>query len=660
MGRVRSAKPNKQPQQPQPPPLTAQPPLNPPVEPHSAVPLAQDPHLEQDQAQQQQQQQHHLHLALSHTQSCVPTRDTLSWLYTLPLPPGVTDQPLPQTPHDWALVEQYRLLCQGLLVMGEFERERQRRVDRGEDPWADWDPRESNNPLVISAAHSLFKHDLAQQQQQYAGYPPSYPPPFPPSFPTSSFDDDAYVTEDDEAYLEVDAQLRGLAAQGAFPGPHKIPTADDETVLSTQTFDFPTLETLQSFASASPLDPSALPLSLDLSALAGTVEGAEGGPASLPSLMAAIAELEQCVARLSLEATEARNLQKSLREEMASRISQAKAAGLQPPQEQVDEPEVAGSEGETTSAVTQEVAKVLSKLVAQSGGIAGGGSGGGKKAIGGGGRKKVPGAKAVSVPSRSRLPPHVLAEITAAQQRSSAASANPPASATPQSQSQPRPRMPQDEQPQPIDPSFPAFPPPPNPECDCPSCLAAYSTAPVSGISLGEFNPEDVKSWEDGELMKALQSVSMLDRRADEYRERLRVLKEQIHHHAALADALTPSAATAAAQQSALASTDGHPVQHQQQHQQAEYESQDQYYYPHPQDETHDSEQQQQQQPQTGPYGQSVSHRTVCQLTTKETPRAQDTGLAWVSVDDRRRELAERAQEVIDQYGGEYVPFSRA
>jgi len=78
-----------------------------------------------------------------------------------------------------------------------------------------------------------------------------------------------------------------------------------------------------------------------------------------------------------------------------------------------------------------------------------------------------------------------------------------------------------------------------------------------SGSGLG------VKSWEDRELMKALESVSLLDKRADEYRERLKILKvsllssqshsehirltcfdvdqEQIQHHAALADALASS-----------------------------------------------------------------------------------------------------------------------
>ncbi|BGP14828.1 hypothetical protein JCM10213_002733 [Rhodosporidiobolus nylandii] len=548
-------------------------------------------------------------------QSFHPSRDTLHWLYTLPLPPGVTEQPLPQTPEDWALVEQYRLLCQGLLVMGEFERERRRRMDRGEDPWADWDPRDSNNPLIIDAAHSLFKHDLAQHA---AGTDPSrlfysnaylHPSPgsgYPPQAYADGYgegqdggeyySDEEYSYGSDEAHPDLDRERDGQSdyAEDEFEGEEGD---DGVEILSTHTYDFPTLETLQSFASASPLDPSALPLSLDLStltldgnALAGLAAGeggGEGGPASLPSLMAAIAELEQCVARLSLEATEARNLQKSLRDEMSSR----QAALPAPP---------SAAEMGAAGGMTPGVAKVLRQLQAQAAGPAGA-------------RRKVKGAKAVSVPSRSRLPPSVLKEIAAAQRASSQPSSAPAASPAPV------PQQPQQLPPQPQ-----------QPECDCPDCLASSSLppSPPAGaggeVALNGQDGQQQKAWEDGELMKALQSVSMLDRRADEYRERLRVLKEQIHHHAALADALAaPTNSSAPSAQQASAPVDYAGLMDEiliengrmASHPQAVIEGR-----------------------AKGEFGQSAS----------------DTGTAWVSVNDRRRELAARAKEVVsaEQNGG--------
>lgn len=56
----------------------------------------------------------------------VPLPETISFLYSLPLPPGVTSQPQPQSQQDWALVEQYRLLCQSLTVLGDYERARRK------------------------------------------------------------------------------------------------------------------------------------------------------------------------------------------------------------------------------------------------------------------------------------------------------------------------------------------------------------------------------------------------------------------------------------------------------------------------------------------------------------------------------------------------------
>ncbi|GAA5861394.1 hypothetical protein JCM8547_006116 [Rhodosporidiobolus lusitaniae] len=457
-----------------------------------------------------------------------PSQDTVQWLYTLPLPPGCNSQPLPTTPEDWALVEQYRLLCQGLLVMGEFERERRRRMDNGEDPWGDWDPRESGNPTIISAAQSLFKHDLAQHGDSAFRFPypfsSSYPSqhPYPSADPEISYDDDFY-SED--------------GVEGDFDG--------DNAVLATHTYDFPSLETLQSFASASPLDPSALPLSLDLSSLTlgpngiGEV-GEDGTPASLPSLMAAIAELEQCVARLSLEATEARNLQKTLREEMATRHhSQNGAAGGGPAQLQAKEQQ----SGPAAAALAGLARAGLKPM-----------------------KRKVKGGRVVSVSSRSRLPPSLQK-----QKMVQPPSAAPVATNGNRDDSETGSvcghahctdcgsHLSPSASPEPSDAgsdggAYHSPPYLPLPTVEAVAAAAAADSAQAAervaraqqaAVAAGQAGSAAAgKAWEDGELMKALQSVSMLDRRADEYRERLRVLKEQIHHHAAFADTLAATPPT--------------------------------------------------------------------------------------------------------------------
>ncbi|GAA5835719.1 hypothetical protein JCM11251_007406 [Rhodosporidiobolus azoricus] len=537
-------------------------------------------------------------LALFH-----PSQETINWLYSLPLPPGVTQQPLPQTSEDWALVEKFRWLCQGLVLAGEYERERRRRVERGEDPyseWEEWDPRQSGNPLVTSAVQSLMNshapthphpsyalsHPHPHPQyahphyaQQYSSYNPAeyHQPTFHEHLPShvngvpldyigfaGDEDDEEEDGYEDEPYSEGDP-------------------AEADEFLAEHTYDFPTLETLQSFAasglpptSSSSADPSssssAHPLGgLDLSALTsslgptglgelaaaagvsveglsaamngqlgGLIEGVEGeggaaggaNPASLPSLIAAIAELEQCVARLSLEATEARNLQKSLRDEMATRSTPASAAA-----------QMKGS----TAGKAQAVAATLARA--------------GLKPM----KRKVKGGRVVS--SRNRLPP------SAARAPAPAPAAAPPAPAAAtnghgghshgqhqhhhhhhhcsdcgeslsshddgaSAQHSPAPTAPS---------SRPSSPP----------LHAPVAPPPVTVSSNGVMPPPqpqqqqqgEPQQWEDGELMKALQSVSLLDRRADEYRERLRVLKEQIHHHAALADALASPNATAAAEE---------------------------------------------------------------------------------------------------------------
>lgn len=84
--------------------------------------------------------------------SFAPSPDTVAWLYSLPLPPGCSSQPVPANPADWALVEQYRLLCQGLTVLGEYARERAKREEAGEDPFArEWDPRSASSRSSLAS-----------------------------------------------------------------------------------------------------------------------------------------------------------------------------------------------------------------------------------------------------------------------------------------------------------------------------------------------------------------------------------------------------------------------------------------------------------------------------------------------------------------------------
>ncbi|CEQ41455.1 SPOSA6832_03195 [Sporobolomyces salmonicolor] len=327
-----------------------------------------------------------------------PSAETIAWLFSLPLPPGVISQPQPATPEDWALVEQYRLLCQSLTVLGEYERAR-----RAEGLEAvRWEDLSIPGRDVTSIPHGAGPSALPH-----------------PSSSTST------------------SEPLALA-------PHNAVTALSHSLSSA--YPLTSLPSSSSFAftSTSPTSFSfdlSLDLPLDLDA-AGT------GPASLPSLMSAISELEHCVARLSLEANEARNLQRSLRTEMASRQRERgrPASG-------------AGARGRA-----------------------------GAKA---GKRKAIEPAKEVK---QMAVCEDCGEEMSASEEGESGS----------------------DEQ------------------------HYHNEHAAVEGpAGLG------VKAWEDRELMKALESVSMLDKRADEYRERLRVLKDQIHQHAALADALASQSSPA-------------------------------------------------------------------------------------------------------------------
>ncbi|GAA6055955.1 hypothetical protein JCM3770_005616 [Rhodotorula araucariae] len=385
----------------------------------------------------------------------VPSDETRRWLYSLPLPPGCTVQPEPQTPDDWVLVEQYRLLCQAL-AMGRIN-------------------------------------------YDFAPPPPPDAAPFAPPHPNYHAHDASAMHAANAAYLgalsAVEAGLGGSAAgvlrhRGVSPAPSSSSFASSRAPPASSS----AASTTHDYGASFRLDPAtgdviaSLPLSLaDLASLPSHALDpsqipADGiladhlpldlsGPASLPSLMGAIAELEQCVARLSLEASEARSLQKSLRQEMAARTGAPGASGTGARRKKKKKAKK-GKTGGTAAAAAQESTAVPSADLTN------------------------PVHESVAAPVLTRDE----ALVSGLSGR--------------------------------VD------------DC-CSECGESHAALPPHP---GGVAPQDgegglgVRAWEDGELMKALQSVSMLDRRADEYRERLRVLKEQIHHHAALADALSPSA----------------------------------------------------------------------------------------------------------------------
>ncbi|POY76882.1 hypothetical protein BMF94_0134 [Rhodotorula taiwanensis] len=207
------------------------------------------------------------------------------------------------------------------------------------------------------------------------------------------------------------------------------------------------------------------------------------GPASLPSLMAAISELEQCVARLSLEASEARSLQRRMRDELGSgggqQQQQITQGGGQDERERV-----ALEKKKARNKKKKDKKRAKAALVAAAAGGDLTASGGESDSATGHGHLGAAGSDSVPAGGDLFAPADSSRSIELQQ--------------------------------------------PPVPVA---TTLAVDS----------DGKQQQHQKKEDGELIKALQSVSMLDRRADEYRERLRVLKEQIHHHAALADALAAS-----------------------------------------------------------------------------------------------------------------------
>ncbi|GAA5946900.1 hypothetical protein JCM3765_002067 [Sporobolomyces pararoseus] len=330
-------------------------------------------------------------------QPFVPLPETIAFLYSLPLPPGVTSQPQPQSQQDWALVEQYRLLCQSLHVLAEYERARRA---------------EGLEPVHFQDLQLPSSNQLP-------------PPPPPPSAPVPHH---RSIHEELSSHNAVAQLSQSLSS---FPSSSFTFTSSGSLADGSLSLDL------------------SLPLDLD----------STSGPASLPSLMSAISELEHCVARLSLEANEARNLQRSLRTEMATRqTGNGNTNG-------------AGGNGGKNSAKKngKKTAKNNNSGVVQ-GQITAAGAGG-----------------IIEVGDQYDHDQYRLDLEYQHEQLQKTANE---------------------------------------------VVAAANGGGGASGSGLG------VKSWEDRELLKALESVSMLDKRADEYRERLKILKEQIHHHAALADAL--------------------------------------------------------------------------------------------------------------------------
>lgn len=183
------------------------------------------------------------------------------------------------------------------------------------------------------------------------------------------------------------------------------------------------------------------------------------GPASLPSLMAAISELEQCVARLSLEASEARSLQRRMRDELGGAAPPGPPGASDQEQHDLDEREQA--------ALERKKARNRKK-------------------------KEKKRAKALAAAAAEGQDGVVVADGAAG---SGGESDSAPGAAG----------APREEQEQ--------------SEAAAPAANGAQSVAAASS------HQQSNAKKEDGDLIKALQSVSMLDRRADEYRERLRVLK---------------------------------------------------------------------------------------------------------------------------------------
>lgn len=320
----------------------------------------------------------------------MPLPETIAFLYSLPLPPGVSSQPQPQSQQDWALVEQYRLLCQSLNVLAEYERARRA---EGLEPveWRDLD-------LSLTRAA-----------------PAPAPPPAPRPPPQRS------IHEELSSHNAVAQLSQSLSS---FPSSSFTFTSSGSLADGSLSLDL------------------SLPLDLD----------ASSGPASLPSLMSAISELEHCVARLSLEANEARNLQRSLRTEMATRQQSHQAPAT---------------------------------------GTGGGSANGGKSAA----SAKKNGKKSIKHPAPLAGGDGVGYDVDQYQLDLEL----------------------QHEQ----------------LERQANEVVHAATNASLGGGggasgSASSATGLGVKSWEDRELMKALESVSMLDKRADEYRERLKILKVSI------------------------------------------------------------------------------------------------------------------------------------
>lgn len=253
----------------------------------------------------------------------------------------------------------------------------------------------SSDPAVVFAAECLFNGPDWVESEDHASSPSEH---------------------DDAAYEPIDSPSQ--AADAAFLGVlSAVQQQQQRNASSSSSSTFTTsiplsLSDLTALSSALPLSSSSSQPAQSLSPSQipadGILSDSALSPASLPSLMSAIAELEQCVARLSLEASEARRLQRRMR----GAVGAASAAGVG-----------AGAAGEGEAEAGKKKGKNRKK------------------------KKKVPAASAVAPPPPAVAPP------PAPKQREAGAGAD------------------------------------------------------------------------DSDLLNALHSVSMLDRRADEYRERLRVLK---------------------------------------------------------------------------------------------------------------------------------------
>ncbi|KWU41298.1 hypothetical protein RHOSPDRAFT_27725 [Rhodotorula sp. JG-1b] len=529
-------------------------------------------------------------------QAFEPSHLTREWLDSLPIPPGCTRRPEPSSNAQWALVEQWRIAAGTIRYYAQF----------ATDSWYQhqyWQQHQAAaNSLHNPPWGSAFENDVRAEQYRLFGSAPLTERVAAAAAADAAFlgafsshpngqqqqhewlsstghgrevlnhddqeeeeegneiedDDDDEDYEDEEEDDEDDdgrefsfpIDLAALAKSAGMPFPasgsgsgsgqpkggastyedivNRLAQAQQQVQQSGGDRGFTPAQLLQLQSAGAMIEPDegaggggelAGPVANGI--LSDSTDPLSLGPASLPSLMAAISELEQCVARLSLEASEARSLQRRMRDELGAppAITAAGAGG-----DTAYGGEGGGAGGEERLRAAMEKKKMRNKKKKDK-------------------KKAKAAAAAAAEEEEAALSQQQQQQVAAtetgddgAEPASTEESGNATAAAAANGVGH-------------MDHSL----------------SASHGQTPTAAT--GEQASQHKK--EDGELIKALQSVSMLDRRADEYRERLRVLKEQIHHHAALADALaasssSPASSSAIPAHAAQSHSGYHPHQHHQ------------------------------------------------------------------------------------------------